>query len=170
MFAALLPVAAAAQIPSTPSLGIAEGRCRPGEAGPAFLINATGLKDRKGTLKVELYAANDEDFLADDNKLIAAGKAFRRAVVDLPATGPAQLCIRAPGAGQWALALLHDRDSNRKFSLFSDGVGFPGNPTRLTRAKPTVETGRAVAGAGPTTINVRLLYLSGFGFSPLRER
>ena len=167
---AFLPVIAAAQVPSTPSLGVAEGRCRAGEPGSAFEIAAVGLKDRNGTLKVELYPANDEDFLADDNKLIAAGKPFRRVVIDVPKAGPVQLCIRAPGAGSWALALLHDRDNNRKFSLFSDGVGFPGNPKRLTRSKPPLAFGRAVAEAGSTPIEVRLLYLSGFGFSPLTQR
>ena len=34
-------------IPSTPDLGKAEGRCRPGETGPALLVNVAG--DRKST-------------------------------------------------------------------------------------------------------------------------
>ena len=111
---AFAPVLASAQVPSSPSLGIAEGRCRAGEPGPAFLINVVGLKDRGGTMKAELYPANDNDFLADDNILINAGKTFRRVVIDVPSSGNVQLCIRAPSAGTYGLSLLHDRDGNRK--------------------------------------------------------
>ena len=35
-------------------LGKAEGRCRPGEPGPALLVSALGLKDRSGNLKLEV--------------------------------------------------------------------------------------------------------------------
>lgn len=158
-----------AQIGSSPSLGIVEGRCRPGESGPAFIINAIGLKDRGGTLKVELYPSNDNDFLADDNKLIAAGKPFRRAVIDVPSSGPVSLCIRAPSAGAWALSLLHDRDNNHKFGLSVDGTGFPGNPASLGPRKPRVNIGQAVARNGPTPITVRMLYRRGlFSFGPVR--
>ena len=72
MIAALLLAGAA--IPSTPDLGKAEGQCRANESGPAFLVDVKGLKDRQGRLKLELYPANDADFLADDNILIASGK------------------------------------------------------------------------------------------------
>ena len=165
--AAAFPAVLAAQVPSSPSLGIAEGRCRGGE--PSFVITAAGLKDRGGTLKVELYPANDADFLQDDNILINTGKTFRRAVIDVPASGPVQICIRAPGAGNWALSLLHDRDANRKFGLSIDGVGFPGNPASLGPAKPKVAFARAVAGNGPTPITVRMLYRRGlFSFAPVK--
>lgn len=172
-FVALLatPVLAGAQktIGSYPSLGMAEGRCRPGETGPSFIINVVGLKDRGGTIKVELYPATDADFLADDNKLIAAGKAFRRQVIDVPKQGPVSLCIRAPGAGAWALSLLHDRDNNRKFGLSIDGTGFPANPDKLGPVKPKVALGRTVARAGPTPITVRMLYRRGLlSFGPVR--
>ena len=165
---ALVPVSALAQLPSSPSLGITEGRCRPGETGPSFIVTATGLKDRGGTMKVELYPANDTDFLQDDNILINAGKTFRRVVVDVPATGPVQLCIRAPGPGPWALSLLHDRDGNRKFGLSVDGVGFPGNPASLGPSKPKVAFARVTVGAGPTPVNIRVMYRRGlFSFGPL---
>jgi hypothetical protein len=65
--ALLAPSMASAQLKSTPTLGMAEGRCRANEPGPAFMINVVGLKDRGGTMKAELYPANDTDFLADDN-------------------------------------------------------------------------------------------------------
>ena len=166
---AFVPALASAQVPSSPSLGIAEGRCRAGEPGPAFLINVVGIKDRGGTMKAELYPANDTDFLADDNVLINAGKTFLRVVIDVPATGNVQLCIRAPSAGAYGLSLLHDRDANRKFGLSIVGVGFGSNPNSLGPFKPKIAIGRVTAGAGVTPVNVRMLYRRGLiSFGPIK--
>jgi len=156
----------AAVIPSTPDLGKAEGQCRPGERGPAFLVEVVGLKDRRGRLKLELYPANDRDFLADDNILVSAGKAFRRVEVPVPASGPVQLCIRAPGPGTYALSLLHDRDANRRFALSIDGIGFASNP-RLGLSKPRAATASASVGETPTRITIVVNYRRGlFSFGP----
>lgn len=170
-FTLLVAAAAAAAtvktIPSTPELGTAEGRCRPGEAGPAFLITLNGLKDRQGRVKVELYPNNDEDFLQDDNKLVAAGKTFRRVEMNVPATGPVVLCVRAPGPGTYTMSLLHDRDANRKFGLSVDGVGFPTNP-KLGWSKPKARSAAATVGSSPARISVTMQYRRGlFSFGPL---
>jgi uncharacterized protein (DUF2141 family) len=160
----------AAPVPSSPALGRAEGRCRPGETGPALIINVAGLKDRAGTLKAELYPANDTDFLADDNVLVNAGKTFRRVLVDISQTGPVQLCIRAPAAGAYGLSLLHDRDGNRKFGASIDGVGFGGNPQSLGPFKPKIAIGRVSVGGGVTSVTVKMLYRKGlFSFAPLGQ-
>ena len=162
--AALLLVQA---FPSTPDLGQAAGRCRTGEAGPALIISVVGLKDRIGRLRAELYPANDEDFLADDNVLVSAGKTFRRIEVPVPAIGPVRLCIRAPGPGLYALSVLHDRDSNRKFSLSKDGIGFASNP-RLGWSKPKAAVASTRVGAGLTPIIVVLNYRHGLlSFGPI---
>ena len=172
LVAALALVTGAAQaasyLPSTPDLGKADAACRASEAGPAVLVLVTGLKDRSGRIKAELYPANDDDFLADDNVLVMAGKAFRRVEVPLPASGPVQLCLRIPGPGAYALTVLHDRDSNRKFGLSTDGVGFSGNP-KLGLSKPKAASARFVAGAGLTPVTVRMNYRRGlFSFGPLK--
>jgi hypothetical protein len=57
-------------------LGSDAAACRPGE-GPAIAVEITGLKDRTGELKLELYPGEEADFLKDDRVLIAAGKTFR---------------------------------------------------------------------------------------------
>ncbi len=155
-------------LPSGPDLGKAEARCRPNEGGPAVLVLVTGLKDRTGLLKAELYPANEQDFLADDNILVMAGKAFRRVEMPLPPSGPVQLCLRVPAAGRYALIVLHDRDSNRKFGLSSDGVGFSGNP-RIGLSKPKADQVAFFAGPGLTTQTVRMNYRHGlFGFGPVK--
>jgi uncharacterized protein (DUF2141 family) len=165
----MLPTTANAEVSPSPTLGTAEGRCRPNETGPAFILNIVGLKDRQGLIKVEMYPANDEDFLNDDSILVNTGKTFRRVEIPVPQTGPVQLCIRAPHAGPFGLSLLHDRDGNHKLGLSVDGVGFPGNPASLGPSKPRIAIGRADVGNGPTPLNIRMLYRRGlFSFGPIR--
>jgi uncharacterized protein (DUF2141 family) len=169
LIAAAAAAAPVKEIPSTPDLGTAEGRCRPNETGPAFMITLAGLKDRKGRMKVEVYPSNDDDFLEDDNKLVAAGKTFRRVEVEVPQTGPATLCVRVPGPGDYTMSILHDRDSNRKFGLSVDGVGFPNDP-KLGMSKPKAAKVTTRAGAGLTRITVTMNYRRGLlSFGPLKQ-
>lgn len=168
--ALFIAAASTAIIPSTPDLGKAEGRCRPGESGPSFIITVNGLKDRKGRIKAELYPDNDTDFLQDDNILVSAGKTFRRVEIDVPPTGDVEVCIRAPAAGSYALTLLHDRDSNRKFGLSVDGIAFPKDP-KLGWSKPKAAQADARVGNGPTRIAVTMQYRKGvFSFGPLKQK
>ena len=127
---AVMPQAAGAQI-----LGSDAAACA-GGGGPAILARIEGLKDRKGNLKLELYPANEEDFLQDDGVLVRAGKTFRRVQVPTPASGArVEMCIRVPHPGRYALLFTHDRDGKNKFNFWSDGAGFPAN-TKLGRRKP----------------------------------
>ena len=155
----------AASLASSPDLGVAAGRCRTPETGPAFLVDVTGLKDRAGRLKLELYPATDQDFLADDNVLVMAGKPFARVEVATPPDGPVQLCIRAPHAGRYALSLLHDRNADRKFELSSDGIGFSDNP-KLGWSKPNADRVAVDVGDDPRRIPIVLNYRHGLGMRP----
>ena len=150
LVAAPLLVANGPALRSTPDLGKAEGRCRAGESGPALMVEAVGLKDRTGNLKLEVYPSNDKDFLADDNVLVAAGKVFRRVEVPTPDSGPAVLCVRIPGPGSYSVSLLHDRDTNRKFGWKIDGIGFSGNP-KLGWSNPKAAKSRVVVTSGGIT-------------------
>jgi uncharacterized protein (DUF2141 family) len=155
-----------APVKPDPSLGKAAAACRPNEPGPALLITATGLKDRKGLLRAELYPDNDADFLQDDAILINQGKTFRRVDLSLSLNNPPTLCLRVPAPGRYALSLLHDRDRNQKFGIFSDGIGFSDNP-KLTRSKPKVASAVVVAGPRLTSISITMNYLRGLSFKPL---
>jgi uncharacterized protein (DUF2141 family) len=159
---------AAALVPSTPDLGKAEGQCRAGETGPAFLVEVVGLKDRSGRLKLEVYPADQTDFLADDNILVSAGKTFRRVEVPVPASGTPTLCVRLPAAGTYAVSLLHDRDTDRRFNWRIDGIGFSGNP-KLGWSKPAAAKVATRAGDTATSIRIVLNYRSGLGVAPLRQ-
>jgi len=166
--AALVLLPAAAPIPSTPDLGKAEAQCRPGENGPAFLVDLIGLKDHAGRLKLEVYPANDTDFLADDNVLVAAGKTFRRVEVPVPNEPTPRLCVRVPGPGAYAVTVLHDRNGDRKFSLSHDGFGFSANP-KLGWAKPKARVVAVNAGGGLTTLRIVMNYRTGlFSFGPVK--
>ena len=172
LLAATVPLllAAGPALRSSPDLGKAEGRCRAGESGPALLVEATGLKDRSGTMKLEIYPANEQDFLADDNVLIAAGKTFRRVEMATPASGVVVLCVRIPGPGTYAVSLLHDRDSNRKFGWKIDGIGFSGNP-KLGWSKPKASSARMlVKSGGVSKISIVMNYKSGLGVGPLKTK
>lgn len=169
MIALALPLlASASYIPSTPDLGVAEGRCRPNEPGPALIVTVAGLKDRQGTFKLEVYPSNDRDFLRDDNKLIMEGKVFRRVIAPVPQNGAVQLCVRIPAAGDYSVSLLQDRDGNRKFGWTVDGIGFSGNP-KLGWSKPKADRARVVAGSGLTRLTIVMNYRHGLGVAPLKD-
>ena len=163
-----LLLAAGPALKSSPDLGKAEGRCRPGEPGPALLVEATGMKDRSGTMKLEIYPGNEQDFLADDNVLIAAGKTFRRVEVPTPQSGPVVLCVRIPGPGTYAVSVLHDRNSDRRFQWKIDGIGFSANP-KLGWSKPRASSSRVLVNSGGVSkISVVMNYKNGLGVAPLK--
>lgn len=147
-------------------LGSDSAACTSSE-GPAILANIAGLKDRKGELKLELYPANEADFLKDDRDLIREGKFFRRIRVATPQTGAVALCIRVPRPGRYALLFTHNRDGRNKFDFWSDGAGFPSN-AKLGRSRPKLEMATIDVRDGVTVTGIRAQYLRGLGgFGPL---
>ncbi|WP_445190833.1 DUF2141 domain-containing protein [Sphingomonas sp. Tas61C01] len=166
---AVAPIAFAVAMPAhAQTIGGDAGACAAG-GGPAILANLGGLKDRNGTLKLELYPANDADFLADDTKLIAAGKVFRRIRLQIPASGPIEICMRVPRPGRYALLAVHDRDGKNKFNFFSDGAGFPSN-AKLGMSRPKLAQALIDVGPGVVSTAIRLQYLRGIsGFGPLKN-
>ncbi len=149
------------------TLGSDAGACATG--APAIQANISGLKDRKGELKLELYPATEEDFLKDDRDLIAAGKTFRRVRVATPASGATSLCIRVPHPGRYALLFTHDRDGKNKFNFWSDGAGFPSN-VKLGRQRPKLKEALIDVGNGVAVTNIRAQYLRGLGgFGPVGD-
>lgn len=145
-----------------------EGGCAIAQ-GPMIQVHVEGLKDRTGRLKVELYPANEEDFLRDDTELLELRKPFRRVWAQIPASNPATICIRAPYAGKWAMLVTHDRDGRNKFNFWKDGAGFPKN-NRLGRVRPKLNQALIDVPAQGGQLTVKLQYLRGLGgFGPLTD-
>ena len=141
-----------------------------GGSGPAIRVNISGLKDRTGELKLELYPANDADFLKDDRDLVKQGKFFRRIRVPTPQSGAITMCIKAPMPGRYALLFTHNRDGRNKFDFWSDGAGFPSN-VKLGRTRPKLAMAAITIGQGITTTDIRAQYLRGLGgFGPIKPR
>lgn len=170
---AIVPVLVSNGLPAPPrpvppraERGKADAPCRPGERGPAVRVTIAGIKDGKGMLRLELYPANDTDFLAPDKVLIAAGKPFRRIDHTGFGTGSSVLCIRAPEAGTYALSVLHDRDGDGKFGFLGDGVGFSRNP-KLSRSKPKASSVSLRVGPGIEEARIIMNYRRGLGFGPV---
>ena len=138
-----------------------------GGQGPAVLVHVVGLKDRKGELKLELYPANEQDFLKDDRDLVREGKLFRRVRVATPPAGPVSMCVRVPRPGRYALLFTHNRDGKNKFSIWSDGAGLASN-RKLGRSRPKLRDAMVDVPAGVLTITIRAQYLRGLsGFGPV---
>ena len=162
----LLPLAAAALIPlpvAAAPLGADAAVCEAGH--PAILATVVGLKDRTGILKLELYPATPDDFTRDDRDLIAEGKTFRRVTVQVPASGPVQLCIRVPAPGRYTLLMTHNRDGQTKFNYKIDGAGVPSN-RRIGMSKPKSDAALVEVGSAALPVTIRAQYLGLFGFSP----
>jgi uncharacterized protein (DUF2141 family) len=161
----LLLATAAAPAPVA-TLGADAATCRTGR-GPAIQVNVAGLKDRRGEMWLEVYPAVESDFLRDDTDLVAEGKTFRRARANPPASGDFAMCVQLPRPGRYALLLRHNRTGKDKFSIWNDGIGFPGSG-RIGRAKPRFAETIVDAGGGVTVSTIRLQYLRGLGgFQPL---
>jgi len=143
--------------------------CRPGERGPALEAQIIGLRDRIGTIRIELYPPNDPEFLSNSRLLLDAGKDFRRVDMPVPESGPVTLCVRAPHTGEYAVSVLHDRHRIGKFNLMSTGAGFGNNP-RLGFSQPKAALATMTIGPGVTTTRIVLNYFHGLSFSPLREK
>jgi uncharacterized protein (DUF2141 family) len=156
---------AALALAAVQMLGLDGAQCTAG--GVNIQASIAGLKDRKGNLKLELYPANEDDWLKDDRDLVREGKLFRRIQVATPAVGPVQLCIRAPQPGRYALLFTHDRDGKNKFDVWGDGMGVPSN-VRVGRARPKYAQALIQVGPAGTSVSIRAQYLKGLGgFGPL---
>lgn len=144
-------------------LGPDAAACRPGASGPAALVRIYGFKDRGGTLRVQLYGNNAADFLEK-------GKKLKRIDLPMTASGDMNVCVDLPRYGQYAIAVRHDRDGNRK-SGWSDGGGFSGNPKlSLTSLKPDYEDVSFTARQGVTVVDVVMHYRKGLSIKPVVAR
>jgi len=152
----LIAPAAAQARPIGPDAAI----CENGRSA-AVLVRVDGFKKRTGKLRVQIYGSNPDEFLAK-------GKWQKR--VDLPVaeSGPMEVCVGLPEAGNYAVAVRHDLDGNGK-SGWSDGGGFSRNPKiSLFDLKPKYAEVYIPVGNSVRPVDVILNYRSGLSIGPVR--
>ena len=127
-----------------------------GKNGPAVLITLTGLTTSSGNVRVQSYPATKSAWLEK-------GRWLNR-IEQRASTGTMQFCMPVPKAGNYAIAVRHDKNRNGKTDLTGDGGGFSGNPkvsvTRAIFGKSVVPVDKSsfYAGSGVTRISILLRY------------
>ncbi len=162
-FAALL----IAGLLMSPGIAVAQGEvvlgdtaaCLASATGSAALVRIHGFKDRAGRLRLQDYSDKPGEYLA-------SGKYLRRVEVPVTPAGDMMLCLELPGPGKYALVALHDRDSDGKLSIWSDGIGFSRNPA-LGFAKPNASVTVYEFGPGVHLVDIVLQYRRGLSVGPI---
>jgi uncharacterized protein (DUF2141 family) len=133
-------------------------KCAAGAAGPAVHVRVTGFRDREGQLRVQVYRARQDEYLA-------SGRYVARVDTPMTPAGDIAVCVPLPEAGPHVVAVMHDRDRSGRLNPWRDGVGFAGNP-RLGLSKPPLER-VTVTIEGVHRETVVLNYLRGLSVRPL---
>jgi uncharacterized protein (DUF2141 family) len=127
-------------------------RCTAGK-GPAVLVNVQGVKEARGNVSVQSYAATPGTWLAK-------GRWLHR-IESRASAGNMSFCVPLPSEGKYGIAVRHDRNGNGKTDFTQDGGGFSNNPSVsiLNLGKPSVSKVAFDAGPGITRITINLKYM-----------
>lgn len=129
-------------------------QCASGK-GPAVRVAVSGLKSSEGNLFVRVYPANSNDWLKSKRYILR--------VDAKPQAGSTTACVPLPAAGEYAIAIHHDVNGNRKSDL-SDGAGMSNNPKirkvlGLVPRPPLVDKVSFTAGQGITQMAIAIQYM-----------
>lgn len=144
------------------TLGPAAARCN--SNATAVLVDVRGFKARTGTLRVQIYAAEQKSFLEKRQWLER---------VDVPVrAGAVQVCVPVEKPGSYVVSVRHDINGNGK-SDRSDGGGISGNPDMtltdlIFKRKPKLAAVSFPVGAATRRVPVTLNYLQGGSFDPVQ--
>jgi uncharacterized protein (DUF2141 family) len=127
-------------------------RCSAGK-GPSVLVNVRGVKEAAGRVRVQSYPATSGAWLAK-------GRWLHRIETRADA-GTMSFCVPVPSAGNYGIAVRHDRNGNGQTDIRKDGGGFSNNPSIniLNLGKPSVSKVSFYAGTGVTKITINLKYM-----------
>jgi uncharacterized protein (DUF2141 family) len=146
-----LAVAAPAQAQYKHHLTHDPARCNGN--GPAVRITVSGVKSSSGTLRVQLYRATRADWLEK-------GRWLNR--IELPArAGTMSVCMPAPQAGTYGIAIRHDVNGNGETDLTQDGGGMSNNPSVnvFNLGKPSYSKVAFSLGNEVKAMTIRMRYL-----------
>lgn len=134
--------------------------CEKGDA-PSVLVRVPAFKARTGKLRVQIYGSNPADFLAK-------GQYVKRIDLPVTASGPMNVCVGLPAAGNFAVAVRHDVDGNGK-SSWNDGGGFSRNPNlTLLKLKPNYKDVVVSVGAETKVMDVYINYRQGLAIKQMK--
>lgn len=121
--------------------------------GPAVWLQVTNIDGAAGTVRVQLYRGTKADWLE-------SGRWLNR--IEVPArAGSMSICMPVPSAGNYAIAVRHDKNNNGKTDLSSDGGGMSNNPSIniFNLGKPGIDKTRFAIGSEVKTMSIRMRYL-----------
>lgn len=149
-------ISAAAIMLAPPAPAAAPTVCAAGK--PSILIHVAGFRQAAGKVRISLYGADSDRWLAKGGKI---GK------VKVPVTGRSMdICMPVPAPGRYAVAVHHDLNINGERDR-QDGGGYSRNPkVSLINPKPSFSKAAFTVGNGPARVGVTLLYIRGFGVGP----
>jgi uncharacterized protein (DUF2141 family) len=142
--------------------GLAAGRAEAPQAAcdaagdPATIeVTVEKVRNSKGLITAVLYNDDPETFLK-------RGARLDRIRVDAR-EGETTLCLRAPAAGRYSVALYHDENGNEEFDrdflgIPSEGYGFSQNPG-FRFGKPDVEETLFTIDEAPVSLRIAMQYL-----------
>lgn len=96
------------------------GKCAAGD-GPGVWVTLDGVKQSRGTIRVQAYRATQADWMVK-------GRWLNR--IEMPAkAGTMRVCMPLPGPGAYGIAVRHDLDGDGKTDIFGDGGAISNNPS-----------------------------------------
>ena len=126
-------------------------KCAAGK-GPAVMVSITGIKESRGTIRVQSYRATKQDWLEK-------GRWIYR--MEAPAkAGTMRFCMPLPKAGHYGIAVRHDLDGDGETDIFGDGGAMSNNPSIniFNLGKPSYKKVGFDVGKGVENISIRMRY------------
>jgi uncharacterized protein (DUF2141 family) len=125
---------------------------------PSVLVHVAGFKQPHGQVKVSLYGA-------DSNRWLAKGGRISKRKVQVIGRSM-DICMPVPAPGRYAVAVHHDLNVNGERDR-QDGGGYSRNPkVSLLNPKPSFAKAAFTVGGGPARVGVTLLYIRGLSVGP----
>jgi uncharacterized protein (DUF2141 family) len=127
-------------------------RCSAGQ-GPAVKVVVQGVKSSTGKIRVQSYPATKAAWLTKGRWLQRIESGAR--------AGTMNFCLPVSSAGNYAVAVRHDKNGNGSTDISSDGGGFSNNPSInvLNLGKPSVGKVSFYVGSGVTTVTINMKYM-----------
>lgn len=151
LIALALPLAAPVLAQNRDAIPNDMSKCR--GSGPAVRVTVTEIKSGTGTMRMQLYRATRQDWLA-------RGRWIYR--IQVPArAGTMTFCMPVPQPGSYGIAIRHDVNGNGDTDLTQDGGGMSNNPSInvFNLGKPSVDKVAISVGQEVKTISIRMRYL-----------